>query len=226
MIDTQFLDLDNGPRHRQVVRTRRLPFPWVRVALTVLTGAALFWFLLVAAGVAHAAPPPAAGACVLESTVLAGIVKARDEGQAPDVAAGSAAQQARAMELSKDFIDGIPKTTGRLYTSRGITPDTIRRAWQGMCPTASATIQRQRAQVSSPCDRQADIAYSLAMMRDADVRPKLAYQRAVQQAEGYGLNPAPLEALTWRVYVNDGPIQPAAIRHAVRYECRRVGGVL
>lgn len=221
---TQLMPLDE--RSRQALKTRRLP--WARAVLTLLTAAALFAMLLSASGVAYAAPPPAAGACILESTVLAGIVKARDEGTAPNVAAGSAAQQARAMELSADFIAGIPKTTGRLYTSREVTPDQIRKAWQSMCPTAAATMQPQKAQVdgAAPCDRMADIAYALAMMRDSDVRPKLAYRRAVDQAEGYGLDPAPLEALTWRVYVNDGPLLPASIRHAVRYECRRARGAL
>lgn len=226
---TDFQDFTFGPRHRQTIRTKRLPFPWVRVALTIITGAVFFAMLLSASGIAYAAAPPAAGACVLESTVLAGIVKARDDGTPPNVAAGSAAQQARAMELSQPFIDGLPKTTGRLYTSKEVTPDQIRKAWQSMCPTA-ATVQPQQAQgiraAATPCDRQAEIAYSVAMMRDALVPPKTAYQRAVEQARGYGLDPAPLEALTWRVYVDDGPREASAIRHAARHECRRAGGVL
>ena len=228
---TDFIELRaHTERGRLALASKPQPrrFPWVRVILTGLTGAALFAMLLSASGIAYAAPPPAAGACVLESTVLAGIVKARDDGTAPNVAAGSAAAQARAMELSQSFIDGLAKTTGRLYTSREVTPDQIRRAWQSMCPTAGATVQPQRAEVAkaTPCDRQAEIAYSLAMMRDGGLGPKAAYRSAVIQSNSYGLDPAPLEALTWRVYVDDGPREASAIRHAVRHECRRARGAL
>jgi hypothetical protein len=72
----------------------------------------------------------------------------------------------------------------------------------------------------------ADVAYSLALWRDAGIVPQIAYGAAVDKARRAGLDPAPLQALTWRVYAQQGRLLPAAIRQEQAYECRAARGML
>lgn len=186
-----------GPRHRVVTRTRRLSF--ARAILTVLLSAALgVWLLLASMGVAHAGQP---------QELRAAAERLNSECRDNPRAVGACA--------ARDGVLAQLRASGTCWNAKAATPAAL---W---VPCA-----RPLTTSTDLCDRSAEIAFTLALYRDAGLVPQVAYGRAVQLAKDNGLSPAPLQAMTWSVYAERGYLTPAAIRHASRYECRRAGGVL
>lgn len=196
-------DFTCGPRHRQVIQTRR--FPWVRALLSIGLGMALAVFLLLATfGVAHAGTQTDELKAAAERTNSA----CRDDPKATGACA------------TRDGLLATLKAQGHCWNAKAATPAAL---WVS-CDRQLAGLAVRSAGLR--CDQSAEIAYSLALWRDAGIVPQIAYRKAVDLATSWGLSPAPLQAVTWSVYAELGAFQPSAIRHASRYECRRSLGVM
>lgn len=194
------LDFTFGPRGR--LATRSVRFPWVRILLSIATGLALGLMLLAAMGILT----PAHAATLNQTQELkAAAERLNDTCRDDPKAAGACA--------ARDGVLAQLKSAGQCWNSKAPTPETL---WVRCEVKASA----------DPCEAWGNLAYTLAAQRDAGVAPKQAYAHAVQQADSYGMNPGPLQALTWRVYAELGYVAPSSIRYASRYECRRNRGVL
>ena len=200
-----FIEFDCGPRHRLVTHT--VPFSWGRAVLSIATGLALALLLLAGLGVltpAHAATQTEELKAAAERTNSA----CRDDPKATGACA------------TRDGLLATLKAQGHCWNAKASTPATL---WVPCERTQASLVANSLA---LRCNQGAEIAYSLALWRDAGIVPQIAYRKAVDLATSWGLSPAPLQAVTWSVYAELGAFQPAAIRQASRAGCLRSLGMM
>ena len=195
-----------APTKPYTIQTRPFPF-WRALALIIGMACLGVYLMLAAAGVAHAGERP-----TQTQELKAAAERLNSECRDNPRAVGACKGREIVLEqLRRD---------GQCWNAQAATPSGL---W---VPCAPVSKRDPDGFTANACDTSAQIAYSLALFRDAGVAPQTAYGRAVGLARDAGLSPAPLQALTWSIYFDLGALQPSAVRHAARYECRRSRGML
>lgn len=142
-------DFTCGPRHRQVIQTRR--FPWVRALLSIGLGMALAVFLLLATfGVAHAGTQTDELKAAAERTNSA----CRDDPKATGACA------------TRDGLLATLKAQGHCWNAKAATPAAL---W---VPCPMATVDNALAQ----CAANASKLDAITRFRDTGVAPDMVVQ--------------------------------------------------